>query len=46
MIAKNELEKMVVKMIEEGKPLHGMARDIAIDMMLREDAEEEEKNEK
>ena len=32
----NELEKKVLEMIKEGKPLHGFARDVAIEMALRE----------
>ena len=32
----NETERKVVEMLEQGKELHGMARDIAIDMALRE----------
>ena len=36
MKAMNELEKKVLEMIKEGKPLHGLARDVAIEMALRE----------
>ena len=32
----NEIEKAVVKMVEENKPIHGMAREILIEMLLRE----------
>ena len=32
----NETERKVVEMLERGEELHGMARDIAIDMALRE----------
>lgn len=32
----NETERKVVEMLEQGKELHGLARDIAIDMALRE----------
>ena len=32
----NETEKLVMEMLERGEKLHGMARDIAIDMALRE----------
>lgn len=35
MKALNELERKVLEMIEEGKPLHGLARDIAIEMQMR-----------
>lgn len=33
----NELEKIVVKMVEENKPIHGLAKDILIEMLLREE---------
>lgn len=32
----NEMERKVVEMLERGEKLHGMAREIAIDMALRE----------
>jgi hypothetical protein len=32
----NEAEKLVVEMLKRGEKLHGEARDIAIDMALRE----------
>lgn len=32
----NETERKVVEMLERGEKLHGLARDIAIDMALRE----------
>ena len=32
----NETERKVVEMLEQGEELHGMAREIAIDMALRE----------
>lgn len=32
----NEAEKLVAEMLKRGEKLHGMARDIAIDMALRE----------
>lgn len=37
MKAMNELERKVLEMIEEGKPLHGLARDIAIEMQMRDE---------
>lgn len=37
MKALNELERKVLEMIEEGKPLHGLARDIAIEMQMRDE---------
>lgn len=39
MKAMNELEKKVLQMIAEGKPIHGLAREIWIEMMLRENPE-------
>lgn len=42
MKAMNELEKKVLEMINEGKPLHGLARDVAIEMALREQEEKED----
>ena len=33
----NEIEKAVVKMIEENRPIHGIAREILIEMLLREE---------
>lgn len=42
MKAMNELEKKVLEMIKEGKPLHGLARDVAIEMALREQEEKED----
>ena len=39
----NETERKVVEMLEQGEKLHGMARDIAIDMALRELEEASEK---
>lgn len=36
MKAMNKIEEMVLEMIREGKPLRGLAREIAIGMMLRE----------
>lgn len=36
MTAKNEAEKIIVRMIEKGVNLRGEAREIAIDMALRE----------
>lgn len=36
MKAMNELEKRVLEMVKAGKPIHGMAREILIEMQLRE----------
>ena len=36
MKARNEAEAIVIKMMKEGKNLHGEAREIAIEMALRE----------
>lgn len=38
----NELERQVVKMVKEGKPIHGFARDVLIDMTLREEENKRE----
>jgi len=35
LIALNPIEESVLRMIESGKELHGMAREIAIEMALR-----------
>lgn len=43
MKAMNKMEEKVLKMIAEGKTLHGYAREIWIEMLLRE---EEKKNER
>lgn len=42
LIARTESEKKVLEMLKEGKPIHGVAREILIDMMLDAKAEEEE----
>ena len=34
---KNEIERMIVRMIENGEHLHGLAREVLIEMMLREE---------
>ena len=34
----NEMEKKVAEMIRQGKPLHGMAKDIAIEMLMRRES--------
>ena len=41
MTALNKIEAQVLEMIARGKTLHGFARDIAIEMALREMAENE-----
>lgn len=33
----NEMEKKVSEMIRQGKPLHGLAKDIAIEMLMRKE---------
>lgn len=42
MKATNEMEKKVLEMLEAGKPVHGMAREILWEMALREREEAEE----
>lgn len=37
MKAMNEMEKKVLEMIKKGETLHGLARDIAIEMQMREE---------
>ena len=36
MTAMNELERKVLEMVREGKPLHGMALEVWVEMTLRE----------
>lgn len=36
MKALNNIEKKVLKMLAEGKPIHGLMRDILIEMQMRE----------
>ena len=36
MKAMNKMEEKVLEMLAEGKPIHGLARDILIEMQLRE----------
>lgn len=36
MKALNNIEKKVLEMLVEGKPVHGLMRDILIEMQLRE----------
>lgn len=36
MKAMNELERKVLQMVAEGKPLHGLAREVLVEMTLRE----------
>lgn len=36
MTAMNELERKVLEMVREGKPLHGMAQEVLVEMTLRE----------
>lgn len=40
MKAMNEVEKEVLQMVAEGKSLHGWAREVLIEMILREVEEE------
>ena len=42
MKAMNKIEKKVLEMINEGKPLHGWAREVAVEMALREQEEKED----
>ena len=43
MKALNKIEEKVLEMINNGEVLHGWARDIAIEMALREMEEDEKK---
>lgn len=43
MKAMNKMEEMVLEMVKAGKPIHGFARDVLIDMQLREMEENENK---
>lgn len=36
MKAMNELEKKALEMLKAGKPIHGMLRDVLIEMQIRE----------
>ena len=36
MKAMNEIEKKVLQMVADGKPLHGWAREVLVEMTLRE----------
>ncbi len=36
MKATNKMEEMVLEMVKAGKPIHGLARDILMEMTLRE----------
>ena len=44
MKARNELEKKVLEMVKNGEKLHGFAKEVLVEMTLRE--MEEEKNKK
>lgn len=46
MKARNELEKKVLEMVKNGEKLHGFAKEVLIEMTLREMEEKEEKNKK
>jgi len=37
----NELEKKALEMLKAGKPVHGLMREVLIEMQLREMEEEE-----
>lgn len=41
MTARNDLERKVLEMVQRGEKLHGFARDVLIDMTLREKEEAE-----
>ena len=43
MKARNELEKKVLEMVKNGEKLHGLAKEILVEMTLREMEEEEKK---
>jgi len=42
MKATNKIEEKALAMLKAGKPVHGLLRDVLIDMMLREEEEKEE----
>jgi hypothetical protein len=42
MKALNNIEKKVLEMLAEGKPIHGLMRDVLIEMQLREMEEKKE----
>lgn len=44
MKAMNEMEKKALEMLKAGKPIHGLLRDVLIDMQLREMEEKERDN--
>ena len=46
LIPKNKLEEKVLEMVRNNQPIKSWARDILIDMTLREKEEEENKEEK
>lgn len=43
MKARNNVEEKVLQLLAEGQKLHGWARDVYIEMILREQEEQEEK---
>lgn len=43
MKAYNEIERMVLEMVKNGEPIHGFAREVLIEMTLREMEEEKGK---
>ena len=42
MKATNEIEKKALEMLKNGEPIHGLTRDILIEMMLRKKNEKED----
>ena len=42
LIPMNNIEKAVLEMVKEGKPIHGFAREILMEMTLRQMEKEEE----
>ena len=41
MKAMNKMEEMVLEMVKAGKPIHGWAREVLVEMTLREMENEE-----
>lgn len=42
LIPMNNIEKAVLEMVKAGKPIHGFAREVLMEMTLRQMEEEEE----
>ena len=43
LIPMNNIEKAVLEMVKVGKPIHGFAREVLMEMTLRQMEEEEDK---